>query len=220
MYIKVTLYVLAIWLTANINAISVTVYYEALCFDSVNFITRQLYPNYPLFKDHVTIDFVPYGKAIHNFNTTTGKYTFKCQHGKEECMGNKFQACGLAQIDKKDVQMEFVTCVMSTSNPSNVYFIEQCANKYKMDFKKIVTCASSKEGDELLASNGEKTWNLEPNLSYVPTIVYNNSTEINSIETRNSLVDFKNVVCGKLATRKPVLCDKTSFFEKIKQFFT
>ncbi|ENN80217.1 hypothetical protein YQE_03352, partial [Dendroctonus ponderosae] len=46
------------------ESIHVAVYYEALCSDSVYFITRQLYPNYQLFKDHMTVEFIPYGKAI------------------------------------------------------------------------------------------------------------------------------------------------------------
>lgn len=122
-------------------AIPVSIYYESLCYDSVKFITRQLYPNYQHFKEFVTIDFVPYGKSMvsihhisfqsqlkqifqHSFNKTTGKYTFNCHHGRDECKGNKFQACALSQIDNQDLKLEFVMCVMSASNPSSLYYIE------------------------------------------------------------------------------------------------
>ncbi|KAH1028345.1 hypothetical protein HUJ05_001706 [Dendroctonus ponderosae] len=60
----VRLLCLMICFAGAIESIHVAVYYEALCSDSVYFITRQLYPNYQLFKDHMTVEFIPYGKAI------------------------------------------------------------------------------------------------------------------------------------------------------------
>ncbi|ERL89590.1 hypothetical protein D910_06955 [Dendroctonus ponderosae] len=234
------------------ESIHVAVYYEALCSDSVYFITRQLYPNYQLFKDHMTVEFIPYGKAIvsgtfttlfdttnklyvflsyifnnfdidtlqHTFDNTTGKYTFSCQHGKEECKGNKFQACGLAQIANEEERLDFVTCVMSASNPANIFYLENCAKKSTLDFSAMTKCAISSEGDKLLASYGDKTWNLEPNLSYVPTVVFNHSVEINFSDMNKSLVDFKSVMCSKIEQNHPDVCKSRSFMSRIKQFFS
>lgn len=47
----------------NVNEIKVTVYYEALCSDSRNFIIKQLVPTYNDLHDFIQLDLVPYGKA-------------------------------------------------------------------------------------------------------------------------------------------------------------
>lgn len=41
----------------------ISVYYEALCSDSRFFILKQLIPTYDKLRDHMILDFVPYGKA-------------------------------------------------------------------------------------------------------------------------------------------------------------
>ncbi|XP_066150532.1 GILT-like protein 1 isoform X1 [Euwallacea fornicatus] len=203
-----------------VNAVPVTIYYEALCSDSVHFITRQLYPNYQYFKDYVTIDFIPYGKSLHFYNATNGKYSFICHHGKEECKGNKFHACALAQIDNKDTQLEFIVCIMSTKNPANIYYIERCSQKYNLDFKKLTTCMVSSEGDKLLASHGDKTWKLEPNIYFVPTVVFNNSVMIDANDQNKSMVDFKDIVCKKISVHKLKICEHSGFFDRIKNYFS
>lgn len=45
------------------NKIPFIVYYEALCWDSVNFIKNQLYPAWQQHKKYMEIQLVPYGKA-------------------------------------------------------------------------------------------------------------------------------------------------------------
>ncbi|KAH1021241.1 hypothetical protein HUJ04_010779 [Dendroctonus ponderosae] len=82
----------------------------------------------------------------------------------------------------------------------------QCAKKSTLDFSAMTKCAISSEGDKLLASYGDKTWNLEPNLSYVPTVVFNNSVEINFSDMNKSLVDFKSVMCSKIEQNHPDVC--------------
>ncbi|XP_050292938.1 GILT-like protein 1 isoform X2 [Anthonomus grandis grandis] len=221
MLLKELLYVL-ICTSISSGALPVTVYYEALCSDSVQFITKQLYPNYRFFKDHLDIEFVPYGKAMHTFNATSGKYKFSCQHGREECLGNQLHACALKQIKDKDTKINFITCVMSAENPSGRYFIEECSKKYNIDFIKLITCGVSDEGSKLLASNGDKTWNLEPNLYYVPTVVFNNSIQINQEDQRNSLSNFKMTMCKKILveSERPEVCNEIGLLERMRSFFS
>lgn len=38
---------------------------------------------------------------------------FTCQHGPDECSGNKIHSCGLNAAPSQAAQVEFVTCQMS-----------------------------------------------------------------------------------------------------------
>lgn len=42
---------------------TVTVLYESLCPDSVNFLRDQFYPAYSTIKERINVELVPYGKA-------------------------------------------------------------------------------------------------------------------------------------------------------------
>jgi len=48
-----------------------------------------------------------------------GTWVFQCQHGPNECMGNKMQACALSLYQNDpSLQVRFISCVMSTRYPS------------------------------------------------------------------------------------------------------
>lgn len=61
----------------------------------------------------------------------------------------------------------------------------QCAERAGADFAAIETCAVSEEGDRLLAKYGQRTIDLEPVLTYVPTVIVNGV----SIMVNYTLVD-------------------------------
>ncbi|KPJ21298.1 hypothetical protein RR48_00157, partial [Papilio machaon] len=47
-----------------------------------------------------------------------GKWQFTCQHGPDECYGNKVQACILKDRSLQDTdKMELVMCLMSNASP-------------------------------------------------------------------------------------------------------
>ncbi|KAJ8965022.1 hypothetical protein NQ314_004420 [Rhamnusium bicolor] len=167
-----------------VNSVKVSIYYEALCPDSKSFIARQLHPNYKEIANYVDLDLIPYGKAIHNKNN--GKWEFSCQHGPPECRGNKYQSC-----------------ILSLKNGAENDV--QCARRFGLNIQKIRTCASSDIGEELLALNGDKTWKLEPTISFVPTIVYDD--KFDQLSQDLSLMDFIAVVCRKLNETKPTICN-------------
>lgn len=136
-------------------------------------------------------------------------------------MGNKYQACALAQNNGQDRDVAFIYCIMRERNPADatkiqkvniimfynilkLSFIFQCANKMNINWGKINKCAHSSQGDDLLAKNGDKTNLLNPNLSFVPTIIYNDMFDDYLQEI--SLTDFLAVVCSKIKNNKPSIC--------------
>ncbi|KAH0822276.1 hypothetical protein GEV33_000516 [Tenebrio molitor] len=161
-----------------------------------------LYPNYSQLKDYIQLEFVPFGKATHNF--VDNKWLFDCQHGPNECKGNKYQSCALAQNNGQDKDVAFVHCVMRERNPADVSKMQKCANRVNINWNKISNCARTAQGDDLLARNGNKTNNLEQNISFVPTVVYDDKYD-DYLQER-SLVDFVAVVCSKIAGERPQIC--------------
>ena len=43
--------------------------------------------------------FKKYISIQHERNQTTGEYSFQCQFGPEECIGNKIHACSIKYVD-------------------------------------------------------------------------------------------------------------------------
>ena len=49
------------------ETVNIQVYYESLCPDSINFITKQLYPTYQALGNYMDIEFIPFGNADVSF---------------------------------------------------------------------------------------------------------------------------------------------------------
>ncbi|KAI8426680.1 hypothetical protein MSG28_014394 [Choristoneura fumiferana] len=127
--------------------------------------------------------------ALAGHDKVNGKWQFTCQHGADECYGNKLQSCilkdrGLLDTDK----MELVICLMTQANPDK-----------SLDTR----CAGGDQGDTLLASNGDKTDGVQRPLAFVPTVVVNERFD-QAIQDE-AVTNLKAVIC-RLAPTKPAVC--------------
>ncbi|CAL8103517.1 unnamed protein product [Orchesella dallaii] len=188
----------------------VQVYYESLCGDSRRFIQRQLYPvkTSPL-GEHFYVDLIPYGKAS---TTQSGdSYTFDCQHGPDECKGNKLHACAIRHLNES-MSFEFVHCSMVANYPPNA--LDECTTKLGVEKEEIKKCVEGSEGSELLARHGERTHRLTPKLYFVPWITYNGI--FNEKKFQQSLSDFKSVICSVLKDegKTPESCEGIELLAK------
>lgn len=161
----------------------VSVYYEALCHDSVNFVTTQLVPAYNKLEDYIELELIPYGKA--ETAETNDGYTFRCHHGEAECAANIIHACVISKVRGSKRSLEVIDCMIN-SHIDPVLIFEQCAKDLE-EFKKILSCSQSAEGRELLAMHGKVTDSLRPKISWVPTVTLDHSLDDQTLILTNLL---------------------------------
>ncbi|CAH0553473.1 unnamed protein product [Brassicogethes aeneus] len=194
--------ILGIFVHQAVSTINVAIYYEALCPDSTQFITNQLYPNFNQLDRYLNLELVPFGKAF--IDTSVEPNRVLCQHGARECLGNKYQACLLNQNKSQKVNVDVVNCIMIQMDPSNVEFIEKCGKLFGYDTEEMKKCAQGPEGDSLIKMHGNRTMELDPIISFVPTIIFNGA--YNHADQAGSQYNFASVVCSKIQGQIPDVC--------------
>jgi len=181
-----------------------TVYYEALCGDSINFVTTQLTPAWEIFGEDLVINFKPFGKA--NWTESGDSWDFVCQHGPDECFGNKAQACILAHepYDASTV-VPLIDCLMRTHTRPDPA-VGACLAELGLDVspEAIMDCANGDQGSELLHALGVETHSLDPELWFVPWILFNG--EMVEDDWQHALSDLMSVLCDKYLAGHPK-CD-------------
>lgn len=118
----------------------VDIFYESLCPDSIRFIADQLRPNYQELKQHLQINFIPFGKSSSYLSEETGQVEFKCQHGPDECFGNKVQGCVLSKLADQDAQVSYVSCQMRFDAARDH---QQCVIDAGLAWEEIYECTQS-----------------------------------------------------------------------------
>lgn len=183
------------------GGVPVQVFYEPLCPDSKNFVKSQLAPVMEKIGDKVNLALIPYGKARTTDNG--GTYTFECQHGPVECLGNKVHGCVLKNVPDTRLQTKIVTCMIS-NNRKPKKIAQKCVEKHlgTGHWAPIQACYTSREGDLILKHNGDLTHALNPPLTYVPTVTINGSRN----DMNEALGNFLAVVCRNIKGEKPAEC--------------
>lgn len=179
--------------------VSVEVYYEVLCPDSRYFVLHQLYPAWEKVSEIMDVHFKPYGKA--SYRKSPRDYTFECQHGPTECLGNMVHACGVKHVPDSKLQMKFIHC-MIYDNYDPLAAGQKCAEELELDWAPIRDCATSLEGKELHAMHGDDTHSLRPKVSFIPTVLLNGAQD----SQRSILKNFLLEVCRKIKGEHPPNC--------------
>ncbi|KAF4530958.1 hypothetical protein B566_EDAN011339, partial [Ephemera danica] len=191
---SVVLLLASAFVAVQANPTVVSIYYESLCPDSIAFINTQFTPTYnELGKENIQVDYLPYGKARQTM--VNGNWQFICQHGSDECRGNKMMACAIKYITDVDVLVQFIDCVMGSIYPPDAG--NACATIHNVNWTPINTCWMSTESDDLLAAYGDRTHALTPAITFVPTIVFDGV--FNQADQDESLTNFKAVTCRHLS---------------------
>ncbi|KAL4508463.1 hypothetical protein ABPG72_003767 [Tetrahymena utriculariae] len=174
------------------SRIKYEMYIESLCPDCMNFIEKSVTPaiNVQNFLEIADLTFYPYGNAKRD--AQTGAVT--CQHGANECYGNKIEACGAKYLTQNLQYFKLLAC------------IEKNIKTYSGNFDKVLTvcgqdksvkltqdqvnsisqCANNSEGDDLIAVIADKTDSLVPAHKYVPWVVVNG---VHDTDVENAVID-------------------------------
>lgn len=71
---------------------------------------------------------IPKALFFQQSKSYSGDWSFQCQHGSNECKGNKYQACALNQKKGQDNDLKFVNCAMGLPDPSDTDGIQNVSS--------------------------------------------------------------------------------------------
>lgn len=129
-------------------------------------------------------------------------YTFQCQHGPQECLGNTVHACAAQHVSSAPVLLEYVKCMIS-NNYDPLAVGKRCAEENGVDWEPVRACAEGREGQDLLAAAGDKTDALKPKVSFIPTITIDGSQG----GQKGILKDFTLELCKRISVRTSHFAD-------------
>ncbi|KAI1285042.1 Gamma-interferon-inducible lysosomal thiol reductase [Halotydeus destructor] len=182
--------------------VKVSVYYETLCSDSKQFITRQLFPVYQNLSQIMDFELIVYGNANYTV-LSNGTINFNCQHGPRECYANLVQGCAIKNGDI-DAILPFINCAELGRHPDTE--LQKCALESGLSWQKLTACSSSAEGQQILAQNGRRTDALEPRHNFIPWIIINDV--YSKVNQHMALVNLKKLVCSTFKGKnKPSACN-------------
>ena len=189
------------------KTVTVTVYLSSLCPDCIEAVTKQIYPAYIKLAPTgiLNLQFIPYGNA--HAKRIGEKYEFSCQHGPDECLGNKMETCAIHHssesfTNQSRSSVDFINC-MENYGPTLVNS-EYCAITNNLSWQLISACAHGTEGDELLFKMAEMTDALNPPHTSVPWYSVNG---VHSEEIQEGLLsDMLTYVCKVYTGPKPEVC--------------
>lgn len=170
--------------------------------------------------DIVDLSIWPYGNAKESQNSD-GTWTFTCQHGTNECIGNMYEACAIEHYPAIGAggipaYLGFFGCLEKSGAAGNLKTAQNCAASNGIDWSVIDACAGSNpavgsptDGNPLMHSIAVATNSLQPPHQFTPWVVLDGKP-LTSAQISLSLT---RLVCNAYTGTPPPGC---SNFEKTK----
>ncbi|KAI5635766.1 gamma interferon inducible lysosomal thiol reductase (GILT) domain-containing protein [Phthorimaea operculella] len=151
------------------ETVTLQLYYESLCPDCIAEYPQLLHLVKKL-GDQFYLRTYPYGNARMRIDAN-GKTVVKCQHGENECYGNKLHACAIQQLHSASVYVPYIACMMSlyTNDTSADY----CGKIHNVNSDQVKECAKGPKGQELLVYYGHESEKVDYRNYGVPYVLVN-----------------------------------------------
>ena len=188
--LKSLFWVLPLFVAVNGQSkVNVGVYMESCCPDTQRFIVDQLRPAWemPGFNDIANVILSPYGKE--NYTFYDNEYYFTCQHGSEECLGQRIESCVIAlypdpliyipYIINLETQFNDIKCQNSTHCCNPTPYAKETAYQTILDWNLIENCYENTiNGNNAVLNQANITYALKPSLTYIPWITINGVRQV------------------------------------------
>ncbi|XP_015369445.1 PREDICTED: uncharacterized protein LOC107165627 [Diuraphis noxia] len=178
------------------NIVDIEVYYEALCSDSVKFVSNQLMPTFNKLNKFINVTFIPFAQGNITVNADQ-TLNFTCRR-EGECVADRVHACGINKIKDSERLIKFVNCSLSEgyNSPNKTVPIDLCGKNSNIDssvITEITNCATNNtESNPLLQDYKNKS--SSANVTTVPKVLINK----NSTQDFASTVPFMDAICKQI----------------------
>eukprot|EP00009_Paramoeba_aestuarina_P017762 CAMPEP_0201540330 /NCGR_PEP_ID=MMETSP0161_2-20130828/70885_1 /ASSEMBLY_ACC=CAM_ASM_000251 /TAXON_ID=180227 /ORGANISM="Neoparamoeba aestuarina, Strain SoJaBio B1-5/56/2" /LENGTH=214 /DNA_ID=CAMNT_0047947791 /DNA_START=47 /DNA_END=691 /DNA_ORIENTATION=+ len=150
------------------NMTDITVFYESLCPDSIGLITGSLNDAFTNVPELFYLQMFPYGNAETTKNPN-GTYSFTCQHGPNECVGNQEEACVIFDFKVKEKYFPIIECMSAAKQPQNA--LDECSQGQNLTA--VHECYDSGQGAELMRDSGVIQHQLPKQPNWIPWVLLN-----------------------------------------------
>jgi interferon gamma-inducible protein 30 len=166
--------------------VKVDFYSESYCPGCESYSTTQLQSTLTTIGTIVDFRAFPYGNANEKQNAD-GTWSFTCQHGVNECIGNMYEACAIEHNNSTNTTSHIPTwwpfyyCMEKSGNAADTAVASACAKNNGLDWSVITACStttdpakgSTADGNPLMHKYAVDTNNLVPPHQWTPWVVVN-----------------------------------------------
>ncbi|XP_071687600.1 gamma-interferon-responsive lysosomal thiol protein-like [Rutidosis leptorrhynchoides] len=169
----------------TLQKVKLTLYYEALCPASEEFVVNHLYK---IFENGlisiIDLKFSPYGNAKISSNGT-----IVCQHGEWECLLNAVEACAIHAWPHVSDHFMIIHCLESLCHEDKYAQWRTCFKKLNLNPKPVDDCQTSGLGHKLELEYADEIKALKPPHKFVPWVV------VNEQPLNEEYEDFMSYIC-------------------------
>jgi hypothetical protein len=166
-----------------------TVYYDSMCGDSLNFIKYSFRPFYNS-KELYTKFKV--NLVAGSLMTNEMSNSFSCKHGYNECVGNIYHLCA-KNLFSNDLYNQYVICYFDFMRAYG-YNVEEtsnyCSGSIGLNFTELKKCADTDQGSNLAQSLIRTKQSFSFSFGHSPLAIIDNNISTNEDEIFNNLVGF------------------------------
>lgn len=185
-------------------------YFESCCPYCQEYIVNSFGPAWRTkgFSDIADVLLVPWGHETFNKSASTGQFSYECQHGPNECIGQRVEVCA-SMVTSPTEYVDFIVeletemyrqkCQNSTACCDPTQMAEDIANRLDMDWQAIRECTRTPQlADQAEMMAYTLTMALDPALTGVPwiTLQGNSSDSIQDECSADTLKCVCNVYDG------------------------